>query len=573
MGKLKRVFKPTKKKVIITVSVIIAAAIAIYFLSNNFFKANTSVMTRSFTRTTTLAKTDLSETVSVTGSVESSSVTNITSSANYKVKEILVQEGDTVINGQKLAALDTEDLEEQIADAKEKLANNKKQLQSAYDNAVSKNTEALNSYNTAQSDYNTALADFTPIQTKYNAAVAAVATQQQIYNSWYQQYITDGNALNSAIAAQQVMADTLTTQYRADHPEMTAEDVNNAVLSDTRYTSLVSATASAQQKYDETSANYKNASDRLNDAKKTNDYDNIEKSYTSAKNTYDNASSKLTSAQSSYKSSSDSVSTAKDNLANLDTSSLEDLQKTLDDCIITSTADGTVTAVNAVVGSYVSSGTGGSASSAALFVIQNTGSLKISVTIDEYDIKKITTGMTAEITSDATGETVITGHVSQISQTATTSNSSTGFSAEITVDTADSGLLIGMNATVDIIISGKNDVYAVPYDAVGKDDDGNSVIYVKNDSGEFEPIIITTGEETDYYIEIIGDELKDGMEVRSSADETSIDAAASAQSDAANAGVMMSGGSGGMVMASDAGGGADRGAPPSDGGGGGPMGG
>ena len=569
MGKLKRVLRPTKKKVIIAILVVIVAAVAIYFLSSKIFGANKSVMSRSFTRTTILTKTDLSETVSVTGSVESSSVTNITSTANYKVKEILVQEGDTVTDGQVLAYLDTEDLEDQITTAKEKLADNKKQLQKAYDSAVEKNTEALNSYNTALSDYNTALANFTPIETKYNAAVAAVSTQQQIYDSWYQQYITDGNALNSAVAAQQVMVDTLTAQYHTDHPDMSNEDVNNTVLNDPRYTALVSATPAASSKYNTTAATYKNATDRLNEAKATNDYEAIEKSYTAAKTAYDSANTKLTNATSSYKTATDSVSTAKDNLANIDTTSLEDLEKTLEDCTITATANGTVTAVNATVGSYVSGGSSSTGGASALFVIQNTGSLKISVTIDEYDIKKITTGMTAEITSDATGDTVITGHVSQISQTATTSGSSTGFSAEVTVDTADSGLLIGMNATVDIIISGKNDIYAVPYDAVGTDDSGNSVIYVKNDSGEFEPMVITTGEETDYYIEIISDELKDGMEVRSSADETSIDATISAQNEMTDGGMVSFGGGGGMTPAATAGGG---GTPPS-GGGGGPMGG
>ena len=45
--------------------------------------------------------------------------------------------------------------------------------------------------------------------------------------------------------------------------------------------------------------------------------------------------------------------------------------------------------------------------------------------------------------------------------------------------------LIGLSANVEIILSQVTDVYAVPYDAVGTDENGGSVVYARS-GGETE---------------------------------------------------------------------------------------
>ncbi len=90
----------------------------------------------------------------------------------------------------------------------------------------------------------------------------------------------------------------------------------------------------------------------------------------------------------------------------------------------------------------------------------------------------------------------------------------------------DSGLLIGLSAKVEIILSQVTDVYAVPYDAVGTDENGGSVVYARSGGEtEFTAIPVETGMETDYYIEISGEGLSDGMEVKTSANDTATAAA------------------------------------------------
>ena len=103
-----------------------------------------------------------------------------------------------------------------------------------------------------------------------------------------------------------------------------------------------------------------------------------------------------------------------------------------------------------------------------------------------------------------------------------------------------------MNVKVQIVTSSEDDVYTVPIDAVGKDDSGNSVIYVQNSTGEFDAVEVTVGESNDYYISITGDSLQEGMVVRASADAA---AAAVATSDtqataASDAAMEITGGSG-----------------------------
>ncbi|MFQ9681195.1 MAG: hypothetical protein ACLRZH_14910 [Ruthenibacterium lactatiformans] len=90
----------------------------------------------------------------------------------------------------------------------------------------------------------------------------------------------------------------------------------------------------------------------------------------------------------------------------------------------------------------------------------------------------------------------------------------------MTVTGKDSGLLIGLSAKVEIILSQVTDVYAVPYDAVGTDENGGSVVYARSGGEtEFTAIPVETGMETDYYIEISGEGLSDGMEVKTSAND------------------------------------------------------
>ena len=69
-------------------------------------------------QTIALKKTDLTQAINISGVVESAETTNIYSTLNYPVKEILVEEGAPVEAGDVIAILDTANLENDVEQAK-----------------------------------------------------------------------------------------------------------------------------------------------------------------------------------------------------------------------------------------------------------------------------------------------------------------------------------------------------------------------------------------------------------------------------------------------------------------------
>ena len=201
---------------------------------------------------------------------------------------------------------------------------------------------------------------------------------------------------------------------------------------------------------------------------------------------------------------------------------IQKMQNTLEDATITAPVSGVVTAVYAKVGEP---GNG------LLFVVEDTQSLKINTKIKEYDVANIREGMPVVIKSDATGDQEISGTVTYIAPAAVKTeagNTQTGgndsnveFEAEVQVNDPNCGLRIGMNTRLTVLLEEKQDVFGVPYDAVVEKADGSTVVYAaveqqnsgKNTSYVVTEIPVTTGLETDFYIEISGGEVTPGMAV------------------------------------------------------------
>ena len=78
-----------------------------------------------------------------------------------------------------------------------------------------------------------------------------------------------------------------------------------------------------------------------------------------------------------------------------------------------------------------------------------------------------------------------------------------------------------MTAKCSIILEEVSDVYAVPYDAIHKNTSGDSVIYVKDSSTDTKKeLVVTKGMESDYYVEVSGDGLSEGLGVILPSDST-----------------------------------------------------
>ena len=275
------------------------------------------------------------------------------------------------------------------------------------------------------------------------------------------------------------------------------------------------AVESAQSAYDIAQATY-NAALRGEDQALSDYADAVD----SAWRAYQTA---LTSLDSTKKGTEDQLEAYSDTLASANAGantavteeSLRQLGKTLDDTKITAPVSGTVTAVYATVGS---SGSG------LLFVIEDTDHLVVSTSVKGYDLGDVKTGMTVEIKSDATGDTVIPGTLTTIAPTAkknqlgdTESASDPAFEAEVSVDETDSGLRIGMEARLSYIIAREQHVLAVPYEAVYTDENGRTCILVlraqEKDTYLVESLPVTTGLDDDLDIAVSGSGVEAGLRV------------------------------------------------------------
>ncbi len=621
--------------------------------------AAASATTYQFVRTTTLQKTSLDQSVSVSGTVTSGSVASVTvadTAKTYKVSEVDVEVGDHVNSGDVICKLDTTDLEKSIASAQQNYTdtlqsaqiaytrakdaydayttqheNNLIDLQAKITQADSDFASARSAVNDAQSAADSAAGTYNQTKAAYDSAKASITTYTNALSAAESNLNSSLSALNAAIANYNTYLVSCHTQFAADNTVDPADwgNLKNAASAMVRAyynynnnpVTAVTAGASGTTSAAAASAGntvtrdavnnevnglsvtkgfaapdtplgtgssameiYTAAAARLNDAQTScsapalglTGFTAIEAALktadankTSTASALDAAKTKLTAAEQTQKSAHDAYDNEK-NYSNLKTlkqnvedaalkltqakrtpDTLTTLQSTLAQCTLTASMTGTVTALNATVGS-VPSGT--------VATIQDTSGLTVTVTIPADNVVDCTTGMRCYVTSDSTGDTQITGTLTQIDPVA---NDKGTFGAKITVTGDTSKLKIGMQAKAQILQSQTSDVFVVPTDAIATAEDGSYYVYRKT-GGEgtdmtFEKVTVTPGTANDYYTEISGDTLKEGDVVRSSADLTQgIETADSRSAEE-------------MAFGSDMGGAqpAEGGTPPSDGGSGG----
>ncbi|MGN0173579.1 MAG: efflux RND transporter periplasmic adaptor subunit [Acutalibacteraceae bacterium] len=559
-------------------SVIIAVLLVILIIFSAVFIKNSlsgSEQSYAYIRTTTLSKGSLKDSISATGSVESANTSNVTTSLNYTVKTIAVAVGDEVKEGDIILTLDTTELEKQIEKEKNNISKSRSSAQSSYDSAKKSYDSAKEKLSSYEDTLKNAKIDLNNAKTPYNTAKTAIASVKKSYETALKNYNNAGAAFVSAQSKYNKALSNNNSVVNAAKAYMSAIQnlygnclVGNYDISDSK--SSISSDNSANSNSGNNSGNNianaasssssvvvsKTANDICNEviekvraltgetlsipsgsntlyklsqkaaslqsAKAASNYDNLESAYNSAKSAYENAEQTYAQYQSSVDQAKSQLDQASEQLSNASTSdTLEELESQLDECYIKANQDGTIVALNATVGSSVS-GSGASgmtqSSSSALATISQLDKLKVSITISEADINNAKIGMNCYITSDATDDT-LNGTLSQIDPVAGETGS---FGAEVTVDDSSTGLLIGMNASVEIIVSSTEDVFSVPIDAVGNDDSKGDFVYRKT-GGEgtdmtFEKVYITKGEENDYYVEISSDNLAEGDVIRSSSD-------------------------------------------------------
>ncbi len=156
--------------------------------------------------------------------------------------------------------------------------------------------------------------------------------------------------------------------------------------------------------------------------------------------------------------------------------SMQQTEKTLEDYNITSPINGTVITKNAKAGDTIDR----TNSTTTLMVIADLSKLKFSLEIDELDVSRVTEGLPVSVTCDALPDEEYTGVITKVSVEGTAQNGVTTYSAEIVVENPGN-LRPSMNVDASIIIDSAADALIVPTPDI-TEVGGKSYVFVKDEN-------------------------------------------------------------------------------------------
>ncbi len=347
---------------------------------------------------------------------------------------------------------------------------------------------------------------------KYNAAKGDYTTAKEDVSNG----TATGNLeeLQEAYAAAKQEYETLKNKYDEDNLKKQIETAENQLESlieglEAARDSAEISMENAKMAYDKAVTDLENIKNQSSDTEESYGIavKNAEDALETAKKDYENAVKQVESELSSLKKQAEQQRTIS-GLNDPQVIILQNLKDKLEYAVITAPCDGIITSVRAEEG-LVAEG--------PLFVIEDLDDLRISSYVGEYDITYVNEGMNAAIRCDALDGAEYSGKVITVSPTSDASASNTGvnYKIETEVDGEDGKLRVGMSAKVDIVSERKENVLTITYDSLTADENGNDAVYIaeKGDDGIWRARLIPVqiGLETDYEIEVISSELKEGM--------------------------------------------------------------
>ena len=483
--------KRAKKRVILVAVVLVLAAVIATVL-------HIPKDTRQQVSVSALTRGELVNRLTLSGTVESGRSQRIYSTETGLVRQVYVQIGDRVEQGDLLCTLETEDIERAI-----------KIQQVSMNNAAQKAAINLSG---SQTQYQNLLDD---LQTdKYAELVSA----EQSLNYAQREYTDARHELDEHKDEQEYadeVVNGLERKLNLARIELSRAKTayNNAVKAGAGVDEALLLLQEKEKAYDEIYALWDDANDEYGDVVTT-----YTKQYRLARLKYNDALENKEMIERSAARRLAELNNAVDlNILNSDMTAqrleLERLQASLAASSVTAPISGTVTAVYALEGMP---GNG------LLFVVEDTEQLVVKTAVREYDVTAIKPGMPALIKSDASGDQEWQGEVLRIApaavkssngSTLTGGNGAVSFDTDVALHSGDSALRIGMNVRLNIIIEKKDGVLSVPYDAVIYPDGTPMVLVARADEkGEYTALAVAVqpGMETDFYIEVTSDILNEG---------------------------------------------------------------
>jgi len=505
-----------KKHLVIVIIILIALIIGIVFAVRTVSAKKKMAEFANMPSLTEVKSMDISKTVSMTGTIEPIDDRTVYAQVNQiKIDSIEVEVGQYVNAGDILMKYDADDLEKNLSDAEKEAA--------------------LTDY---KSDYNIIknARSKDDAQWQHDRLVERYTAQLQNYRDFYNALcygndeFSSGEKVLSKYASRYAALDL--HAFSSENSKWTAVGENPENV----YTDEVNTTSSLPI--------HKRNDTEVGDDKYEYEYEydynevvavftramwEIEKDYLELINTLDD---QLADAQFNLNVANMEGDISDDKTAE----KVQDAQDDLNDAIVYAPISGIVTNICVEEGDRVYSS---DQSKTTLCIIQDTSAFKVVGTVDEYDISKLSTGLKAVVKTDSTGDeefegkvtfvgvtpgsttstsTSTTSSVSSSSSGGNSSSSSTSYRVELELSKFDERLRSGMTGKTSIILQEETGALCVPYDSINTDEEtGQKYINVSTQGGNFERKDVEVVLDSDYYVAIKADGLKEGDMIQATA--------------------------------------------------------
>lgn len=528
--------KNRKDRKPIIIGAIVLIAVLVFSLARHRADSSKVVL-----KTAKVTRTTITTSVSGTGTLEALSTVEVKSNVGGQIIWLGVDEGDRVKAGQVVARIDPTDTKSALEQTNANLASARAKVLQAQNNRDMQHSQYPAQLQAAQEAVKSAKAQLE--QAQQQASVQPTLTREAINEA--KSSLASAEASYRQAKKATVPQAIVSAQANYNGAKSAADQTKNELhrqkaLYEKGFVSK-SDLESAQKNYDAAQAQLDSTSKKLETVKDETNEDLLssEAKVAAAKAALKTAEANsvqvsikkqaLADAQASYRKAlaslaevratyrTEIVKAADITQAEADVksseASLKQAQKNLGYTTITAPCSGVVVTKYVELGSIVTgakSSAIASGSGVALFEVADVSKMNATVDIDETDISQIRMNQSVNITVDAYPNEVFKGTVTKIAPQTTTTNNVTTIPVTVEISSTDSKLKPGMNATCDFITASKEDVLAVPNNALKGSNKQSIVMVIEN--GAPKSRRVETGLSGDEMTEITSG-LKEGEQV------------------------------------------------------------
>jgi HlyD family secretion protein len=457
-------FKRIPKWLRIVLIIVVAAGLilaALPLIMSALNPGGTTTTTGSKYQTTTLQRSSLVATISVTGAVRSSQSANLNWQVNARVGEVKVTTGQKVNKGDVLAVLDMTSLPTNLIQAQNDLIN-------AQNNLKNLNDQAAVNKATAEKNLTQAQKDLEDAQTKRS------------------QY--SGKSRADDLTIQKAEADYTLALDRVKQAQDAFDNVSSLDADSTIRAQAQSALAAAQS----AARQSKWMLDYYRAKPSATDINQVEAALQLAK-------AKVAEAQRQYDLIKNGPAEKDITIAN---NTITMAQANINQTRLTAPFSGTITTLNAKPGDVVTPGT-------LALRIDDLSKLFIDSQVSEVDINRVQVGQVVSVTFDAIANKTYEGKVVEVGTAGSSAGGAVNFPVTIQMTNPDAQVRTAMTAGLTLTVEKLDNVLVVPVRAI-RTVSGKRVVFIPQGKSGLTPVIVELGSSAESMVEIVGGDLKEG---------------------------------------------------------------